>query len=194
MLLFGASLVQTIRVSHAGCRTVAGTTRASSAGASLCARLFRALVRRGSNTRHGGRGIAPSVGADGAGRVLRVPLERRPRDRKEIIVPGDGGKAAGLIPPFPSSNPGAPDNQSGLQLTFLRHPGISAVARYFAGGEPVSTDGFGGFEGLVCAVLLCIFPDQVFNFEQNDGRGRSNLGTCAWSNNMGVPSALPGWQ
>ena len=35
---------------------------------------------------------APSVGADGAGRVLRVPLERRPRDRKEIIVPGDGGK------------------------------------------------------------------------------------------------------
>ena len=35
---------------------------------------------------------APSVGADAAGRVLRVPLERRPRDRKEIIVPGDGGK------------------------------------------------------------------------------------------------------
>jgi hypothetical protein len=33
---------------------------------------------------------APSVGADGAGRVLRVPLELRPRDRKEIIIPGDG--------------------------------------------------------------------------------------------------------
>jgi hypothetical protein len=35
---------------------------------------------------------APSVGTDGAGLVLRVPLERRPRDRKEIMVPGDGGK------------------------------------------------------------------------------------------------------
>ena len=39
-------------------------------------------------------------------------------------------------------------DQSGLELTFLRHPGISAVARYFGGGEPVSTDGFGGFNGL----------------------------------------------
>ena len=38
--------------------------------------------------------------------------------------------------------------QSGLPLTVLRHPGISAVARYFGGGEPVSTDGFGGFNAL----------------------------------------------
>src|SRR6202795_2955636 len=51
-------------------------------------------------------------------------------------------------PKYRGSNPPAPANQSGLQLTFLRHPGISAVARYFAGGEPVSTDGFGGFNGL----------------------------------------------
>jgi site-specific DNA recombinase len=34
---------------------------------------------------------AQSLDADGEGRVLRVPLERRPRDRKEIIVPGDAG-------------------------------------------------------------------------------------------------------
>jgi site-specific DNA recombinase len=35
---------------------------------------------------------SPSLGADGeASRILRVPLERRPRDRKEIIVPGDAG-------------------------------------------------------------------------------------------------------
>jgi site-specific DNA recombinase len=33
---------------------------------------------------------SPSLGADGE-QVLRVPLERRPRDRKEIIVPGDAG-------------------------------------------------------------------------------------------------------
>src|ERR1700674_4259866 len=46
------------------------------------------------------------------------------------------------------SNPPAPANQSGLPLTVLRHPGISAVARYFAGEKPVSTDGFGGFNGL----------------------------------------------
>ena len=33
---------------------------------------------------------SPSLGAEGeASRILRVPLERRPRDRKEIIVPGD---------------------------------------------------------------------------------------------------------
>ena len=35
---------------------------------------------------------SPSLGAEGeASRILRVPLERRPRDRKEIIVPGDAG-------------------------------------------------------------------------------------------------------
>jgi site-specific DNA recombinase len=33
-------------------------------------------------------------GSDGKERVLRVPLERRPRDRKEIIVPGDAGTPA----------------------------------------------------------------------------------------------------
>ncbi|HTE84159.1 MAG TPA: recombinase family protein, partial [Dehalococcoidia bacterium] len=33
---------------------------------------------------------SPSLGADGE-QVLSVPLERRPRDRKEIIVPGDVG-------------------------------------------------------------------------------------------------------
>jgi hypothetical protein len=33
---------------------------------------------------------SPSLGADGE-QVLRVPLERRHRDRKEIIVPGDAG-------------------------------------------------------------------------------------------------------
>src|ERR1700730_4387699 len=53
-----------------------------------------------------------------------------------------------MIPLYGRSNPAAPANQSGLQLTFLRHPGISAVARFFAGGEPVSTGGFGGFNGL----------------------------------------------
>jgi site-specific DNA recombinase len=35
---------------------------------------------------------SPSLGADGE-QVLRVPLERRHRDRKEIIVPGDAGTA-----------------------------------------------------------------------------------------------------
>jgi site-specific DNA recombinase len=34
---------------------------------------------------------AQSLNTDGEGRVLRVPLERRHRDRKEIIVPGDAG-------------------------------------------------------------------------------------------------------
>jgi DNA invertase Pin-like site-specific DNA recombinase len=37
---------------------------------------------------------SPGSGADGKGRVLRVPLERRPRDRKEIIIPGDAGAPA----------------------------------------------------------------------------------------------------
>jgi site-specific DNA recombinase len=37
------------------------------------------------------RDIAARSIVDGEGRVLRVPLERRPRDRKEIIVPGDAG-------------------------------------------------------------------------------------------------------
>src|SRR5260370_26578936 len=46
------------------------------------------------------------------------------------------------------SNPPTPATQSDLPLTFLRYPENRAVARYFAGEEPVSTDGFGGFNGL----------------------------------------------
>jgi site-specific DNA recombinase len=34
---------------------------------------------------------SPTLAAEGEGRVLRVPLGRRARDRKEIIVPGDAG-------------------------------------------------------------------------------------------------------
>jgi DNA invertase Pin-like site-specific DNA recombinase len=37
---------------------------------------------------------SPGSGADGKGRALRVPLELRPRDRKEIIVPSDAGTPA----------------------------------------------------------------------------------------------------
>jgi site-specific DNA recombinase len=37
------------------------------------------------------RDVAARSIADGEGQLLRVPLERRPRDRKEIIVPGDAG-------------------------------------------------------------------------------------------------------
>jgi site-specific DNA recombinase len=33
-------------------------------------------------------------GSDGEKRVLRLPLERQPRDRKDIIVPGDAGMPA----------------------------------------------------------------------------------------------------
>src|SRR6266852_5596614 len=63
------------------------------------------------------------------------------------------------------SNPGAPATQSDLPLTFLRYPENRAVARYFAGEEPVSTDGFGGFNGLrgqaeqAARDLLVRFPD-----------------------------------
>jgi hypothetical protein len=49
---------------------------------------------------------------------------------------------------FASSNPSNPATQSGLPLTFLRRSGISAVARYFGGGTPVSTDGYRGFNGV----------------------------------------------
>jgi site-specific DNA recombinase len=37
---------------------------------------------------------SPRSGSDGKERVLRVPLEQRPRDRKEIIVPGGAGTPA----------------------------------------------------------------------------------------------------
>ena len=43
-------------------------------------------------------------------------------------------------------------NQSGLQLTFLRHPGISAVARYFAGGSQSPVTGVGDSTGVEAAV------------------------------------------
>src|SRR6266849_6038283 len=63
------------------------------------------------------------------------------------------------------SNPPTPATQSDLPLTFLRYPENRAVARYFAGEEPVSTDGFGGFNGLrgqaeqAARDLLVRFPD-----------------------------------
>jgi DNA invertase Pin-like site-specific DNA recombinase len=37
---------------------------------------------------------SPGSGANGKGQDLHVPLERRPRDRKEIIIPGDAGAPA----------------------------------------------------------------------------------------------------
>lgn len=37
---------------------------------------------------------SPGSGANGKGRLLHVPLERRPRDRKEIIIPADAGTPA----------------------------------------------------------------------------------------------------